>query len=274
MKYALTLLGGIVLGALLTYFVFVGAPRMTKLPGTPVAAPDAAGDPPGTALLTLDEKFFGTLLDSIFRDMGQPTFRLAEMRNRGEHPASDNVRFVSVQQQQGGCVNQVVLAREGGGVQTSVRLTDGKILAPLAFSGSYGVFGQCLNFRGSAQANVALSFAQNEQTLYGQINVEGVNLEGYSPLLSGVVTQFVQNAINQRVNPLVIMRGQQLALTIPIQATGGTLRAQAKDVRYEAKDGVLRLHVIYDFNASAGGGQAPPDAPPPAASPAAAPAQS
>ncbi|MBA2340807.1 MAG: hypothetical protein H0V88_10455, partial [Pyrinomonadaceae bacterium] len=239
MKFVLTLLGGIVLGALLTYFLFVGAPRMTKLPGTPVAAPDAAGDPPGTALLTLDEKFFGTLLDSIFRDMGQPTFRLAGMRDGSEGAARDDVRFVPVQQQQGGCINQVVLAREGGGVQTSVRLANGKIVAPLAFSGSYQFpVGPCLNFRGSAQANVALSFKQEEQTLYGQINVEGVNLEGYSPLLSGVVTQFVQNAINQRVNPLVIMRGQQLALAIPIQATGGTLRAQAKDIRSEANDGV------------------------------------
>ncbi len=272
MKYALALLGGILIGALAIYFLFVGAPRMTKLPGTPLAAPEAGGDPPGTAVLTLDEQFFGTLLDSIFRDMGQPTFRLAQMRD-GEEETSGDVRLIPVQQQQqGGCVNQVVLAREGGGVQTSVRLADGKILAPLAFSGSYGAFGQCLNFRGSAQANVALSFKQDEQTLFGQINVEGVNLEGYSPLLSGVVTQFVQNAINQRVNPLVIMRGQQLALAIPIQATGGTLRAQAKDIRYEAKDGVLRLHVIYDFNA-AGGEQAPPNASP-AGAPTAAPPQS
>nr|MBA2338939.1 hypothetical protein [Pyrinomonadaceae bacterium] len=66
----------------------------------------------------------------------------------------------------------------------------------------------------------------------------------------------------QRVNPLVIMRGQQLALAIPIQATGGTLRAQAKDIRSEANDGVLRLHVIYDFNAAREGQTTAPSSSP------------
>ena len=35
-----------------------------------------------------------------------------------------------------------------------------------------------------------------------QINVEGVNVEGISPAFSPLVTTFVQNAINQRVNPI------------------------------------------------------------------------
>ncbi len=80
-----------------------------------------------------------------------------------------------------------------------------------------------------------------------------VSVEGMSPLLSGPVTAFVQGAINQRVNPLVLMRGQQLTLNIPVQAAGGTLKGQAKDVRQEAKDGKLRLQVTYDFQGAKGG---------------------
>src|SRR3712207_9446675 len=61
-------------------------------------------------------------------------------------------------------------------------------------------------------------FSPEEQTLYGQLNVAGVNVEGMSPVLSGFVTAFVQGAINQRVNPLVLLRGQQLTFNIPVQA--------------------------------------------------------
>ena len=73
-----------------------------------------------------------------------------------------------------------------------------------------------------------------------------------SPLFAGPVTGFVQNALNQRVNPLVLMRGQQIGLNIPVQATGGTLKAQAKDIRAEVKDKALRLHITYDFTGAKG----------------------
>ena len=65
----------------------------------------------------------------------------------------------------------------------------------------------------------------------------------------------VQGAINQRVNPLVLLRGQQLTLNFPVEAAGGRLQAQAKDVREEVKDGKLRLYVTYDFKGAKGGGQ-------------------
>ncbi len=262
MKYALALLVGLIGGGLLVYLLLVGPQRLEKPPGELVRAPEAGGDPPGTAVLTLDEGFFGALFDTIFRDMSAPTFKLASRDESAPllRPLANqetDVRFVKTQ---GGCANQVIVAQEGSGVRTGVRLTDGQMLAPLAFSGSYNAFGNCLNFKGWAQANIQLSFKQDEQTLYGQINVEGVNLEGVPPFVGGVVTQFVQNAINQRVNPLVMMRGAQLALSVPVQATGGTLKAQAREIRSEIKDGALRLHVTYDFNAS-GGPQQP--SPPP-----------
>jgi len=244
MRYLLALVLGVLVGAALVYFLFVGAPGGKPLPGAAVAAPDPAGDPPGTAVVELDEQFFNTLLGTVFKDLGEPTFRLASAAR-----AAGEAQYVEAQ---GGCVNQVVVTPEGGGVQTGVRLENGLVLAPLAFKGSYALFGNCMNFSGTSQANIALRFAAEEQTLYGQINVETVNLAGMSPLFAGPVTAFVQNSLNQRVNPLVLMRGQQIGLNIPVQATGGTLKAQAKDIRAEVKDKALRLHITYDFTGAKG----------------------
>ncbi|HEV2881539.1 MAG TPA: hypothetical protein VGX24_09710 [Pyrinomonadaceae bacterium] len=259
MKYILLLLVGALIGAALTFYIFVGAPRMKQAQtGAPLQAPDAAGDPPGTAVLTLDEKFFDTLLSTIFRDLNAPAFRLAAMPKESQvASAAQTGGFSFVQAQEGGgggCTNQIVVAQEGGGVRTGVSLKDGQIVAPLAFSGSREVFGNCMNFRGAADAQITLYFKPEEQTLYGQIEVRSVNLEGISPLASPFITGFVQTAINQKVNPLVLMRGAQLSLNIPVQASNGTLRAQAKDVRSEVKDGALRLHVTYDFSGARGAG--------------------
>lgn len=253
MRYLLVLLIGVILGGALTFYFLVGAPRVKPIPGTAVQAPEASGDAPGTALLILDEKFFEALLGTVFRDLSAPTFQLAA--NGRAADSAIGGRFIKVQT---GCPNQVVVAPEGSGVRTGVRLAEGKILAPLAFSGSYNLLGNCINFRGAAQANVQLYFKPEEQTLYGQINVEGVNLEGVSPIFSGPITLFVQNAINQRVNPLVIMRGSQLSLNVPVQASNGMLKAQAKDVRSEVKDNALRLHITYDFSGARGLQPSPP----------------
>jgi hypothetical protein len=268
MKYIITLLLGALLGGAGAYFLFVGAPRANKMPGAPVSAPEAGGNPPGTAVVTLDEQFFNTLLGTIFSQLGEPTFRLGSVSPQAS-PAGQAFAFdfVKAQAAPGGCQNQVVIAPEGGGVRTGVRLENGQVLAPLAFSGTYNLpFMGCTNFRGTAQANIQLRFDAQDQTLYGQLNVEGVNPEGVSPVLSGPITAFVQNSINQRVNPLVLMRGSQLNLNIPVQATGGTVRAQARDVRSEVKDNALRLLVTYDFSGAkggGGGGAAPSATPPP-----------
>jgi hypothetical protein len=258
MRYLLLLLVGLVLGAALTFYFFVGAPRakQSKLGAQPVQAPDAGGDPPGTIVLTFDEKFFDTLLSTIFRDLNPPAFKLGANSPLLPGVAGDPL-FVNAQG--GGCANQINITQEGSGARTTVSLQNGEINAPLAFNGASDKipFAGCLNFKGAAQANISLSFNREQQTLYGQINVMSVSLEGASPIVEPFVTTAVQTAINQKVNPLVIMRGQQLTLNVPVQASGGTVRAQAHDVRAEIKDGALRLHISYDF-AGAKGVVAPP----------------
>lgn len=255
MRYILVLLLGLLLGAAGVYYLFVGAPRIEQqqLGAQPLQAPDAGGPPPGTIVLTFDEKFFDTLLGTIFRDLQPPAFKLSG--NAAGAGGGGGATFVAAQ---GGCADQLTIAQEGSGARTTVSLKDGRISVPLAFSGSRNVFGNCMNFRGAALANIALSFSREQQTLYGQINVEGVNLEGVSPIAGPFVTTFVQTAINQQVNPLVIMRGQQLTLNVPVEASNGTIRAQARDVRHEVKDGALRLHITYDFAGARGVVAAPP----------------
>ena len=256
MKYVLALITGIVglvLGALIVLFL-LGAPKAKPLPGLPVQAPDPAGDPPGTAVITLDEKFFDALLGTIFRDLGQPSFPL-ELTKLEQSLYDDSMLNTIPVALQNDCPDQVVIKNEGSNIKTGVRFTGGKIIAPLAFTGSKNLFG-CQRFQGWAQANISLRFDQEKQTVYGQIDVEGVNLEGAPDIVGGVATLLVQRSINQRINPLEILRAPQLALAMPIQSTNGTLNAKVKDVRYEVTDGKLILRLTFDFaGVRAGGGQ-------------------
>ena len=246
MKYILVFLGGLLIGAILIFYFFVGAPRARSLAaGTPLKPPDQGGPAPGTAIVTLNEQFFDTLLSTVFKDLQAPSLKLSLKRDEANDGSS--VEFVQASLQ-GGCESVVVVQAEGNGVKTGVRFINNKVTAPLAFSGSYNVFGRCWQFKGTAQANVDLLYNQEKQTLYGQINVETVNLEGVTPVVIPLITSFVQSAINQRVNPLEILRVSQLALSVPVQASNGTLKAQVKDVRSEIKDNALHIYVTYDFS--------------------------
>ena len=239
MKYVILLVLGIILGGAGAIY-FLGTPR-AKLPGTAVQAPSPGGDPQGTIVMTLDDKFFDQVLGSIFRDLGSPSFRLS--RN-GDQAIDSPMRQAFFQS---GCTNSITLLPETDNVKTRVQFAGGKILLPLAFNGSYTLLGNCMQFKGWAQTNIDLSFDQSKQTVYGQLNVEGVNLEGVAPVASSFVTVFVQNAINQRVNPLELLRPPQLAPVISVKASGGVLKAEVKDVRAEVLEGSLRLHVTYEF---------------------------
>lgn len=251
MKYVLVLLLGLVLGGVLVFFLFVGAPRAGALPGAPLKPPDQGGDPAGTAVITLDEKFFDTVLAAIFRDMNAPSFPLqfSSLGMDGNRAQSQSATDFRMAVFQGDCTNAVTMIPEGSNVKTSVRLTDGKIVAPLAFSGSYNapIFG-CMRFKGWAQTSITLSFDQSKQTVYGRINVEGVNLDNTASGVGDIVTLLVQRAINERVNPLEILQSHQLMLAVPVKSSNSTLKAQVKDVREEVQNGKLSLHISYDFS--------------------------
>ena len=245
-KFILGALLGLIIGGALVFFFFGGAPRAASLPGEPIQPPDPNGSPAGTAQIVLKQDFFNNVLLTIFRDMNAPSFPL----NIGEIK-NENPEAVQYGLQQGTtCDGKITLLPQGSGVNSGLKFENEKINAPLAFSGSTSVLGQCINFTGWAQANMALRFDAAQQTVFGTINIETVNLDGVAPFVSGFVTRLVQGTLNQRVNPIQILQGQQIALNMPIAATGGNLQAKVQDVRAEVKDNALNLYVIYDFTGS------------------------
>lgn len=248
MKYIMLLVLGLGIGAAAAVF-FLGVPSAKPIPGARVEAPAAGGDPPGTVVVSISDSFFAELLGTVFRDLGPPSFKLAATEPLAGSSHISRAAF------QGDCANSVTLAAEGNNVKTHVQFAGGKISAPLVFSGNYNLLGNCIQFKGWAQTTIQLSFDQSSQTLYGRVNVEGVNLEGVAPFANNFVTVFVRTAIDSKVNPLEILRPQQLQLLIPVKASNGSVKAQVKDVRAEVPDGFLQLHITYEFSGAKG--QAP-----------------
>jgi hypothetical protein len=238
MRYVAILLLGIVLGGGAAMY-FMGAPSAKAVPGTAIRSPDQGGSPPATVVIALEQSFIDAVLATTFSGLGTPTFHLG--RNNGESTAQFTPALF-----QGGCSNSITLLAEGSGVKTGVQFHNGNVLAPMAFAGSYSL-GSCIQFKGWAQSNIKLSFDEAKQTVYGNVDVQGVNLEGVNPLANNFVTAFVQGAINQRVNPLVLVSEQQLSLMIPVKGSNGVVKARAKDVRAEISEGALKLHVTYEF---------------------------
>jgi len=236
---------GLILGGVLTFYLFVGVPRAAIAPGNPIQPPDASGTPPATAQIILKQEFFNEVLKTIFRDMNAPSFPLSLTENR---PPENGIVPSYAMLQDGGCDGRITLLPEGSGVQSVLKFENGKINAPLAFRGSYRSMFGCLNFSGWTQANLELRFDAAQQTVLGQLNIETVNLDGGASLFGGIVTPLVQKTLNDRVNPVQILQGKQIALNLPIAATGGNMKADVKDVRAEIKDNALNLFVIYEFN--------------------------
>lgn len=236
---------GLIVGGVLTFYLFVGVPRAAIAPGNPIQPPDANGAPPATAQIVLKQEFFNEVLKTIFRDMNAPSFPLSLTENRNsENSGSPGYAML----QSGECDGRITLLPEGSGVQSVLKFENGKINAPLAFRGSYQSMFGCLNFSGWTQANLELRFDAAQQTVLGQLNIETVNLDGGASVFGGIVTPLVQKTLNDRVNPVQILQGKQIALNLPIAATGGNMKADVKDVRAEIKDNTLNLFVIYEFS--------------------------
>ncbi|HEY5885199.1 MAG TPA: hypothetical protein VIT88_10960 [Pyrinomonadaceae bacterium] len=242
MKYIITLLVGQVIGAAAAIFL-LGVPRAKTLPGSRVGPPSAT-PPANTVVVSLPDEFLDGLLTTVFRDLGPPTFNIS-LGQKVDGTQIEQVAF------QGGC-GGVTIAPEAGDVKTEVEFEGGKILAPLVFSGSYALLGNCLQFKGWAQTSIQLSFDQPSQTLFARVNVEGVNLEGVNPLANNFVTVFVRNAIDQRINPIQVLRPAQLQLAIPITGSNGAVQANVKEIHSEVQDGALRLHISYEFSGNKG----------------------
>jgi hypothetical protein len=243
-RLVIGLIAGLLIGAV-GVMLFLGWSGRHRLPGTALRAPDASTTNAGTVTVAIDEKFFDALLGTIFQQLGSPQLKLGQIQGRS--PMQPAIF-------QNACNNVVVLNQQSGDTKTSVRFTGGKIVVPLAFTGSYNALGKCVQFKGIAKATVDLSFDASRQTVFGALNVEDVTLENVNPLFNAFVTTFVRQAIDSQVNPFEVLRVSQLALSLPIKQVDGTLKAAVKDVRSEVQEGSLRLLLTYDFTAQKNNG--------------------
>jgi hypothetical protein len=225
--FVIGLFVGIIVGGVLAFFIFVRAPQASQAPGNPVLPPDPNASKEGTARIVLPQEFFNGVLQTIFTEMKPPVF--------------------AVGQQSADCDGQITILPEGSGTRTAVSFEKNTITAPLAFAGSYASPVGCLRFTGWARSNFGLRYDPSTQTVYGQLNVENVSLDGVNPFVGAIVTPFVQSTLNTRVNPIRILDGKQVAVNLPVAAAQGNLNAAIRDVRAEVKDNALNIDVIYDF---------------------------
>jgi len=215
--------------------------------------------------IALNEQFFDALLDAIFKNFDPPEFPLAQNSPKSQVPSpeSQNARSNSLISSVGdadslirnpkskirNCDESIRLLREVDGVKTAVRFREGKIYAPIAFSGSYNppLIG-CIEFQGWAETNIELEYNRQSQKLLGRVRVLSVNLGGVTNLASGVLSRLVQSAIDKKINPIEILQTDKLSFVVPIQNANGSLKMKAAGVRHEINNGVLDIRITYEFS--------------------------
>jgi hypothetical protein len=179
--------------------------------------------------ITLNEQFLDATIDAVLQK-GQPP--AVDLRSEQVDPA---------------CRESIRLRRESSGVKTAVRFRDGKIIAPIAFDGSYRmpVIG-CIEVAGSAETVVDLEFDQAGQRILAKAKVTGVALNGTGGVGKGLLGRIVQSAVDERVNPIEVIKLERLSLLFPIQ-NNGSLKLTAVGFRYTIHNGGINLHIAYDL---------------------------
>jgi hypothetical protein len=186
--------------------------------------------PAGEVVLVLNEEFLNSILDAITSQPEPPTFPLS----RGGDGSAK-------------CPSRIALLREAKGGRTAVRFADGTVNARVAFRGSYDApLVGCLRFEGFADAVLNLEFDPAGQTFNARIVVRQVSLKNVPSAVGGGVTGLVQDAINERVNPVRILRAEQLGARLPV-APNNELRLRAREIRHEVSGKELRLRILYEI---------------------------
>jgi hypothetical protein len=192
----------------------------------------------GEVVVVLNEQLFNALVEAMFTLPNPPTFPLARGGGNSSEGGSRS------------CASEIALRREMSGTRTAVRFEAGRILAPVAFSGSYSApLVGCLKFEGWADAHLNLNFDQAKQALTARVEVKAVHLKKIPALLGDGLTGLVQDALDARVNPIEILRAEQLSARLPMTKTGSgaSLRLRAREVRHEVLPHELRLRIVYEF---------------------------
>lgn len=222
----------------------------------------AAAQQKAEVTISLNEAFFDAALEALFQNGAPLEFSIAdnsvnrrdaETQSESEGgstliQASFQTIDLSASPRLGGenCTETIKIQREINGVRTAVRFRDGKILAPLAFSGSYNPpFVGCVNFSGWAESVIDLEFDQNAQRLVARAKVLNVNLNGTGGVGGSVVAKLVQSSIDKKVNPIELFQLSKLSLAVPVK--GSELQMRATGIRHELQNGAINVVVSYEF---------------------------
>jgi hypothetical protein len=205
----------------------------------PCRADTAAATP--EVVIAINEDFFNAFLDAMFTNLQAPAAPLVITAGDKDRSPEDYH----------GCVSAITLQREEGGVKTAVKLEQGKMTAPLAFAGAYNstLLG-CIQFRGWASTNWTLEFDRGRQALLARVQVQEIHLTNAPALANSSLSKIVQSAIDARINPLELMKLDQLSAVVPVPPAKGSLRFHAKDARAEIVPGSVQLRVTYEFLAN------------------------
>jgi hypothetical protein len=199
--------------------------------------------------VTFGEQFFDSLLDAVFANSAPQEFSLARNDTYDARTpvvsgfAEERERF----QPKAPCSETIKLLRENRSVRTAVRFKDGKIVAPIAFTGNYSppLVG-CVQFSGWAESVIDLQFDPQTRVLVGRAKILNVSLDGTGGIGGSVIAKLVQSSIDKKINPIEILNVGRIVFPLPIQ-NAGNLRMQAVGIRQEVVGNALNVHVQFEF---------------------------
>src|SRR6188768_1511922 len=166
--------------------------------------------------ISFGEQFFDALLDAVFQYAPPPDFVLSKSTASRSGAGLSNSFAPAAP-----CNESVKLLRETNGKRTSVRFREGRITAPIAFSGNYNppLIG-CIPFAGVAETIVDLEFDEPNQRLLARARVSDVSLNGTGGIGGGMVARMVQGSIDRKINPIEVIKTDKVSFELPLQSSG------------------------------------------------------
>jgi len=208
--------------------------------------------------IQLNEQFFDALLDALFKNMNPPEFPLSVQNPKPDAQtpktvlvsnsfAEDRKPQTANRKPESLCPDSIKLQREVDGTRTAVRFREGRVVAPIAFTGNYNppLIG-CIDFSGIAETTIELEFDAQKQALIGRARVLNVNLSGTGGVGSSLLARMVQSSIDKKINPIQILAMEKISFVVPIQ-NAGSLKMKANGIRHEISNGTLNVRISYEF---------------------------
>ena len=192
--------------------------------------------------ISFGEQFFDALLDAVFQYAPPPEFVLSKSTSSKPDATLSNSFAAAA-----ACTESVKLLRETSGKRTSVRFREGRITAPIAFSGNYNTpFIGCIPFAGIAETIVDLEFDEPNQRLLARARVSDVSLNGTGGIGGGIVARMVQGSIDKKINPIEVIKTDKVSFELPLQSSG-SVRMRATGFSHQIVNGQLVIHIAYNF---------------------------